>query len=202
MIKVAGIDVSRETFDRLESFADLVRKWTPKINLISKSSIDTLWDRHIVDSVQLFQMADAQGRWVDMGSGGGFPGIVIAILRAENGTDDQVTLIESDQRKCAFLRTAIRELGLKSKVLSERIENIPPLKTDILSARALADLTKLLGFAELHLKRDGVALFPKGSNWRAEHEDAQRMWSYSCEDISSTTNASAAILKIKDIIRV
>lgn len=202
MIEISGVDVSRETFEKLEKFGELVEKWNPKINLISKSSVGSLWDRHILDSVQLFEMANSEGSWVDIGSGGGFPGIVIAILRAEQRSDDQVTLVESDQRKCAFLRTAVRELGLKSKVISDRIENIPGLNADVLSARALADLSKLLEFSEMHLHANGTALFPKGANWRNEQEDAQRMWSYSLEAITSATNSAAAILKIKDITRV
>ena len=202
MTIVGGVDVSRETFEKLEAFAALVEKWTPKINLISRPSVANLWERHIVDSVQLFKLAPEQGRWVDIGSGGGFPGVVIAILSAEQNANPRVTMVESDHRKCAFLRTAVRELGLSSVVISDRVENIPHLRAKIISARALADLNTLLGFANLHLAPDGVALFPKGERWRKEHEDAQRLWSYSCEPIKSGTNPSAAVLKIKDIARV
>ncbi len=202
MTEVGGVDVSRETFEKLEAFAALVKKWTPKINLISKSSLPDLWDRHIVDSVQLYQMVPHDGKWVDIGSGGGFPGIIIAILREMAGVSGGVTLVESDQRKCAFLRTAIRELDLNANVISERIEDIPPLNADIISARALANINTLLGFAERHLKPEGIAIFPKGETWRKEHEDALHLWSYSYEAISSTTNPAAAILKIKDITRV
>ena len=202
MTSVGGIDVSRETFEKLEAFGALVEKWTPKINLISKSSIPEIWERHITDSVQLFLMAPPHGRWVDLGSGGGFPGIVISILSAEKDFSHNVILVESDQRKCAFLRTAIRELGLLSEVISERIEDIPNLQADIISARALVDLDMLLEYADMHLKPNGVALFPKGERWKSEHENAQNRWSYSCEPIRSITNPSAAVLKIKDISRV
>ena len=202
MTTVGGLDVSRETFAKLESFARLVEKWTPKINLVSKPSVPNLWERHIVDSVQLFTMAPKTGSWVDIGSGGGFPGIVISILSSEQGDSHNLTLIESDHRKGAFLRTAIRELGLKATVISDRIENVPSLEADIVSARALADLTTLLGYADTHLKSDGTALFPKGESWRKEHEDAQGVWSYECEPIKSLTNPSAAVLKIKEIARV
>ena len=202
MTTVGGLDVSRETFAKLESFARLVEKWTPKINLVSKPSVPNLWERHIVDSVQLFTMAPETGSWVDIGSGGGFPGIVISILSSEQGDSHTLTLIESDHRKGAFLRTAIRELGLKATVISDRIENVPSLEADIVSARALADLTTLLGYADMHLKSDGTALFPKGESWRKEHEDAQGVWSYESEPIKSLTNPSAAVLKIKEIARV
>ncbi len=202
MTEIAGIDVSRETIEKLKAFASLVEKWTSKINLISKSSVPYLWDRHIVDSIQLFQLGSHHGKWVDMGSGGGFPGIIIAILTESAGSSNNMTLIESDQRKCAFLRTAIRELDLNADVMAERIEDIPPLGADVVSARALASVSVLLGYAEQHLKPDGVAIFPKGESWRKEHQEAQHLWKYSYEVINSTTSSEAAILKIKDITRV
>lgn len=202
MITIGGVDVSRETLKKLELFASLVEKWTPKINLISKSSVPDIWDRHITDSTQLFGLTTGEGLWVDLGSGGGFPGIIVAILATQEASKWRIMLVESDQRKSAFLRTAIRELGLTATVISERIESIDPLCADVISARALGDLSTLIGFAEMHLKPDGTALFPKGQSWQKEHDDAQRQWSYTCEPIRSETNPSAAVLKIKDITRV
>jgi len=195
------LSVSRETFAKLEAFAELVRKWNPKINLVSKNSLDDLWQRHILDSVQVFELAEGEGHWVDLGSGGGFPGVVVAILNQEP-QNFKVTMVESDQRKCAFLRTAIRELGLTASVKTERIEQLDGLEADILSARALADLTQLLDFTELHLNPDGTALFPKGQNWQSEDRDAKQVWAYALEAVESKTNPAAAILKIKDIARV
>ncbi|EDQ06336.1 Ribosomal RNA small subunit methyltransferase G [Sulfitobacter indolifex] len=193
-------DVSRETLQKLEAFAELVRKWNPKINLVSKSSLDDLWDRHILDSVQVFRLVEQGGNWVDIGSGGGFPGIVIAILNQKE-QKFRVRLVESDQRKCAFLRTAIRELGLTATVDNERIENAQNLEADILSARALSDLSQLLAYAEMHLKPGGVAIFPKGQNWQQEVEETQHLWSYQFEAVTSKTNSAAAVLMIKDITR-
>ena len=201
MSDLRKLDVSRETFEKLEAFGELVRKWNPRINLVSKSSLDDLWTRHILDSVQVFNLAEGSGVWVDLGSGGGFPGIVVSILNQEERHFD-VTLVESDQRKCAFLRTAIRELTLEASVKNERIEEVKSLNADVLSARALADLTKLLGFAELHLKPEGTALFPKGQSWQREGEEARLSWMYGLEPVPSQTNPEAAILKIKDIARV
>ncbi|OAN84837.1 16S rRNA (guanine(527)-N(7))-methyltransferase RsmG [Sulfitobacter geojensis] len=195
-------NVSRETIAKLEDFAALVQKWTVKINLVSKSSSEDLWNRHVLDSAQLFELAPRKGRWVDLGSGGGFPSIVVAILAQGAGTDHAITLVESDQRKAVFLRTAIRELALDAKVLSERIENLPPLKADILSARALTDLAGLFGFADLHLDAKGLALFPKGAQWEKELKSAQEQWQCSYDVIKSKSNPEAAILKIKDIVRV
>lgn len=196
------LNVSRETLDKLQAFADLVQKWTSKINLISKPSVPEVWDRHILDSAQLYDLAPSSGHWIDLGSGGGFPGIVVCILAQGQGADQTFTLVESDQRKSTFLRTAIRELSLDARVLTQRIEEIAPLQADILSARALADLDALLGFAEMHLKPGGTALFPKGAQWEKEHRDAQIQWPYDCDPIKSKTNPDAAILKIKDIARV
>lgn len=195
------LNVSRETFERLEAFVALVEKWTAKINLISKQSVHGIWDRHIADSAQIYDLAPKEGHWVDLGSGGGFPAIVSAILSHGDQAQHQFTLVESDQRKAVFLRTAIRELELVATVKTVRIEKLASVNADILSARALADLGKLIEFAELHLSENGVALFPKGGQWEKEHEQAQLMWSYSCEPITSKTNPEAAILKIKDIVR-
>ena len=194
--------VSRETSDKLAQFAQLVEKWTAKINLISKPSIPHIWDRHIRDSVQLYQHAPIGNHWVDLGSGGGFPAIVLALMSQQDGRQTKFTLVESDQRKCVFLRTAIRELGLDASVINDRIEKIAPLNADILSARALANLKMLVGFANLHLAEDGVALFPKGSNWEAEDVNAREVWQYNCDPIRSETDPSAAVLRIKEISHV
>lgn len=194
--------VSRETSDKLAQFAQLVEKWTAKINLISKPSIPHIWDRHIRDSVQLYQHAPNGNHWVDLGSGGGFPAIVLALMSQQDGRPTKFTLVESDQRKCVFLRTAIRELGLDASVINDRIEKIAPLNADILSARALANLKMLVGFANVHLAEDGVALFPKGSNWEAEDVDARKVWQYTCDPIPSETDPSAAVLRIKEISHV
>lgn len=194
--------VSRETSDKLAQFAQLVEKWTAKINLISKPSIPHIWDRHIRDSVQLYQHAPIRNHWVDLGSGGGFPAIVLALMSQQDGRQTKFTLVESDQRKCVFLRTAIRELGLDASVINDRIEKIAPLNADILSARALANLKMLVGFADVHLAEDGVALFPKGSNWEAEDVDARKVWQYTCDPIPSETDPSAAVLRIKEISHV
>lgn len=193
-------DVSRETLDRLEAYAELVRKWNPKINLVSKASLPHLWDRHIVDSLQVCQLAKPIRTWADLGSGGGFPGIIAAVYHAD--ATAKFTLVESDQRKCAFLRTVIRELNLSATVITERIEALAPLQADTLSARALSDLNQLLGFAERHLGEDGTALFPKGGRWKEEVAAAQENWSFTYTAIPSKTDPRAAILKIKDIQRV
>lgn len=201
MSDLEALNVSRETLDKLNRFSELVRRWNPKINLVSKTSLEDLWERHIIDSAQIFSLVETEGHWLDLGSGGGFPGIVVAILNQEKERF-KVTLVESDQRKCAFLRTAIRELELSATVENERIELLQYQQADVLSARALSDLTSLLGFCEMHLDPLGVALFPKGKSWKEEDEAARHLWSYECDAIQSKTDPDAAILKIKEITRV
>lgn len=202
MMNLAGVDVSRETFEKLEAFEALVKKWTVRINLISANSVDDIWDRHIRDSAQIFALAPQFRHWADLGSGGGFPGIVVAVLAQQSPGESKVTLIESDQRKAVFLRTAIRELGLNAKVITDRIETAAPQSCDSLSARALADVNTLLFYAERHLAPTGTALLMKGASWEKECEEARANWSFSCEPFESHTNPNAAILKIKDIARV
>ena len=202
MTRIFDENVSRETSDKLTLFANIVEKWTPRINLISKASVPYIWQRHIEDSIQIYSLVPPVSSWVDLGSGGGFPAIVVALLAQQDGRNSKFTLVESDQRKCVFLRTAIRELGLKVEVLNDRIENIPPLEANVVSARALAELPLLIGLASRHMKSDGIAIFPKGKNWKVEDAKARKSWAYSNESIPSKTDPSAAILKIKEIKHV
>ena len=201
-VEIAGVDVSRETYDRLKHYESLVQKWSPKINLVAKSTLEDVWERHIVDSVQVCDLVSFPETWVDIGSGGGFPGVVVAIIAAEKARDCQVTLIESDQRKCAFLRTALRECGVKGRVISDRIEKVAPMGAGVLSARALADLSLLLEFAERHLSKDGIALFSKGVQWKKEVDNARSQWRFELESTKSWTEPDAVVLKIEGVARV
>lgn len=205
MIKPTADDlnVSRETYQRLEVYVALLEKWTPKINLISKSTIPDIWSRHIRDSVQVYRHGpQVFTHWLDLGSGGGMPGLVVAILAAGASREFMVSMVESDGRKAAFLRTVLRETGVPGQVLCERIENLPPQKADVISARALADLSVLLSYTERHLTADGVALFSKGVTWQNEVEIARREWSFNLEALKSETEEGSVILRIGDIARV
>jgi 16S rRNA (guanine527-N7)-methyltransferase len=199
--QLAGRSVSRETYDRLRAFESLVQRWTPAINLVSKASLLALWDRHIVDSAPLFWLAPDATHWVDLGSGGGFPGIVVAILGQEHAPAMRITLVESDLRKATFLRQAARSLDLRVVVLSKRIDDIPPLDADVLSARALAALPELLGFADRHLRKDGVAVFPKGARHAEEVAAARKAWTFDLNVQQSLSEPEAAILMIRNIHR-
>ncbi|MFD1195135.1 16S rRNA (guanine(527)-N(7))-methyltransferase RsmG [Seohaeicola saemankumensis] len=202
-VSAEDLNVSRETFDRLQCYASLLEKWTLKINLISRSSVPFIWSRHIRDSLQVYRAGpDTFDSWVDLGSGGGLPGVVVAILAAESPAQKAVRLVESDGRKAAFLRTALRETAVPGSVICERIEALSPQNADVLSARALADLKTLLGFADRHLSPTGVALFSKGATWEKEVEEARQEWSFSCQAVESETEKGSVILKIGDIARV
>lgn len=197
----AELLVSRETQGRLEIYDRLLKKWNPAINLVSRATLQETWSRHFMDSAQIMDLAPKGKNWVDLGSGGGFPGMVCAIIGAERAPDTSFTLVEADQRKAAFLRTVSRETGVSVTVIPERIERVDPLQADILTARALTSLSGLLEFAARHLSPDGTGIFPKGSRWRQEKEEALETWCFDTVEHQSKTDADAVILTIKDISR-
>lgn len=190
------MSVSRET-SQLATYAALIRKWNPAINLVAPSTLEDLETRHIFDSEQLASVSSAaKGSWVDLGSGGGLPGIVLGVARP----DLELTLLESDQRKCSFLRTAVRELNLKNiNVLSKRIEEVQPLLARNLSARALAPLPLLMSYIDRHLANDGTAWLMKGRNWQSEVAEAKLTWQFDLKTHPSKTESGAAILEITGI---
>jgi 16S rRNA (guanine527-N7)-methyltransferase len=196
-----ALDVSRETEAALADFAALITRWTPHINLVSPASLPNIGTRHILDSAQLLHFApDDWIHWADLGAGGGFPGIVIAILARDSHQTARITLVESDQRKAAFLRTATRELGLtNTRVESARAETLAPLAADVLSARALAPLAQLLPLARRHLAPGGRALFPKGRRHADEITDARRDWHFTLTAHPSQSDPEARILQIEGI---
>jgi len=199
---IAQLNVSRETLDQLVVFVEVLRKWNDRINLVSRSSMDDVWSRHILDSAQLFRCVEPAAHWVDIGTGGGLPGMIVAIMAQREWPDTRVTMIESDQRKVAFLRAAAREVGVTCAFKAGRIESVPQQGANILSARALADLKTLMKYTKLHMLPDGVALFPKGAAWEKEVADAQEQWHFDYEAIKSLTNPQSVILKIKGVSRV
>lgn len=185
------------------AFQSLLTKWNKTINLVSKSTISDFWNRHIIDSAQIFQDCPTDATtWLDAGSGGGLPGVVVSILSAEHMSDLTVTLVESDQRKATFLRTVARELELNIQVKTARIEELPPLNADVFSARAMAPLSDLLGYAELHLGEGGIAILPKGERHAEEVSIARRYWNFDVAGRPSLTDKQSRILVVKGIERV
>lgn len=184
----------------LEEYVRLLEKWNKSINLVAKSTLEAVWERHIADSAQLFsEVPSTTKSLADLGSGGGLPGMVLAIIANEAMPDMSVTLVESDARKCAFLTTAATKLGLGVKVKNERIEQLDPLGADVITARALTSLDRLLEFAQRHGKEAGQCLFLKGQDHRKEIVDARKIWCFDMDIIPSTTNPDAAVLRVENI---
>jgi len=194
--------VSRETSERLHAYVDLIAKWNPRINLVAKSQMADIWDRHIWDSAQLWPFVPPSERHVDLGSGGGLPAIVLACLAKDHAPQMTFTLIESDIRKSVFLRTVARELSLPVQVYDRRHEMVPPLNAGSVTARALASLDTLLAGIHRHMSPNAVAILPKGATWKQEVEVAQQSWHFDLVAHPSMTASEAAILEVKDIHRV
>ena len=195
-------DVSRETLERLRVYDGLLKKWTIKINLVAKSTLSEVWSRHFADSAQVFAAIPRNSLSLcDLGSGGGFPGLVIAALAHEKQPDLSVSLVESDVRKATFLVTAAREMGLRVVVHAERIETLPAQNADVITARALASLNDLLSMTNLHLRKGGTALFLKGERHQEELDIASTMWDFKVGKQNSTTNIGSALLTVTNLRR-
>ncbi len=185
-------NVSRETLDRFQIYEDLLKKWQKKINLVAPSTVNDIWMRHFADSAQLYNYIDANDDIADIGAGAGFPGMVLAIMGHK-----KITLIESDQRKCIFLKEVARQTDVDVEIINRRIEDVDR-KFDLVTARALADLDALLGFAD-HLSLNGKALFLKGQKADNEIASAEKNWQFDLETENSRTDDQASILKISNI---
>lgn len=198
---VKAASVSRETLARLQTYADLLIAWQRALNLVSASTLGDLWRRHMLDSVQLAPMIGPAQKVADLGSGAGFPGMVLAILAQEHRYGP-VVLVESDQRKCGFLREVRRATGVEVEIRPERIETAPPLGADVVTARALAPVSRLLELAQTHLVDGGRCLFLKGRQAEEELTQAQKYWKMSVARHPSQSDPQGAILEIGDIRHV
>jgi len=194
----AATHVSRETLDRLEAYAALLGRWQPAVNLVAASTLPDLWRRHMLDSAQLLPYLPATPCLLaDLGSGAGFPGLVLAIMGA-----GEVELVEADGRKCAFLREAIRVSGAAARVREGRIEVGTARRFAVVTARALAPLAKLLGYAQKSLAPSGIALFLKGKRLEEELTDAGKAWKMTLERFPSLTDPGGWVLRVREITRV
>lgn len=195
--------VSDISLDRLVQFERLVEKWNPSINVVAKSTIGDIWHRHILDSIQLFQIARPDQRtWLDLGSGGGFPGIVVAILAAEAMPQMRVSLVESDRRKGVFLGECIRQLGLSAAVYPSRIEDLAAQNACVVSARALAPLQSLCAFGFRHVRPGGICAFMKGATVEAEIVEAEKAWRFDLDRVTSVTDSRSSILFLRGLRHV
>ncbi len=196
----ADLNVSRETLEKLELLERELRRWQAIKNLVGPATLDRIWERHVIDSLQLLEHAPAARTWVDLGSGAGFPGLVLAIAGQERGLT--VHLVESNSRKCAFLRQIARLTGASAIVHEERLEAVIPgfvSKADVVSARALASLTQLLEWTEPMLKTGTTGLFPKGRDAESELTEARKRWTVKADILPSRTDSEARILRITSI---
>ncbi|PKP67317.1 MAG: 16S rRNA (guanine(527)-N(7))-methyltransferase RsmG [Alphaproteobacteria bacterium HGW-Alphaproteobacteria-8] len=194
--------VSRETVERLDALVAILEEWNNTINLVSRASLSDVWIRHILDCAQLYPLAPTDAKtWIDLGSGGGFPGLVIAALANEKNPSLHMTLVESDSRKCAFLASAALRMGLNVTTENRRIEGHGRRRFDVVSARALARLPALLALAEPYMNSDSVALFLKGSGADRELTEVLETRHVSAMRIPSITDPNGVILAIKGASR-
>ena len=192
----AATGVSRETVTRLKAYADLLMDWNARHNLVAKSTLSDLWHRHFWDSAQLAPLIPAQARTLgDLGSGAGFPGLVLALLRPEL----TVTLHEATTKKCAFLQAVADRVGAKIAIRNSRLEDLPARAFDVVTARALAPLPRLLQYAYPFTGPNSVCLFLKGQNVGAELTEAHKYWTMQASQVPSQTEPSAAIVIVRKL---
>jgi 16S rRNA (guanine527-N7)-methyltransferase len=196
-------DVSRETLARLDRFVALLLERQRTLNLIARSTVPQIWTRHIADSYQLLGLAPDARRWVDLGSGAGFPGLVIACaLAGKPGT--RIYLVESTKKKAAFLEEVAAALELPAHIVPERIEDF--VKTfnepvEVVTARALAPLTRTLEYANPLLKSGAIGLFPKGQDVEAELTEAAKYWNIAAELVPSRTDPRGRVVRATGLAR-
>ena len=195
-------NVSRETMRRLDCYAALLVKWQKTLNLVGAKTLNDLWTRHFADSAQILSIVPIARRWADLGSGAGFPGLVIALLLGEaEGTG--VDLIEVDQRKCAFLREVARETQAPVRILNERIQSaVAQLDVEVVTSRAVADLSTLVEWAGPLLKKGAIGVFPKGRNVDLELTAIAAVPNIKIDLAQSLTDRSSRIVLVRsaDII--
>jgi 16S rRNA (guanine527-N7)-methyltransferase len=198
-LQTIGVIVSRETISALETYAGLLRKWQKAINLVSGATLDDLWRRHFLDSAQLLPLLpEGDGHLTDLGSGAGFPGLVLALLSGR-----PTHLVESDQRKAAFLGEVARATGCAGRVQvhAGRIEAMKPWAAPVITARALADLGQLLDWAAPFVTADTTCIFPKGAKAEDELTAASRVWKMTVERRRSITDQTGLILRLSHLER-
>ncbi len=191
------LDVSRETLERLEVFETILRQWQETINLVGARTLDDVWRRHFLDSGQLCPLLRGASTVVDIGSGGGFPGLVVAIISGAH-----VILVEADHRKATFLREVSRATSADTQVIAGRAEAVTATPAEAVTARALAPVTKLLSLAEPWIRPDGRCYFLKGATVDEELTDARRFWDIDYDSVPSLSDPTGTVLCVKEFTRV
>ncbi|QKC87820.1 16S rRNA (guanine(527)-N(7))-methyltransferase RsmG [Mesorhizobium sp. NZP2234] len=199
-LEAAAGPVSRETFDRLVAFEQMFQKWNRSINLVAQSTSADVWQRHILDSAQLARIEPGAVRWADIGSGGGFPGLVMAFLLAER-PGASIDLVESNRKKASFLQAVVGQFNLPARIVARRIEDSHALvaSPQIVTARALASLSVLLDLSAPWLTSGARGLFHKGRDYRAEVQESVNRWSFDLVEHRSMTDPHGVILELSNL---
>ena len=199
---VKSLNVSRETLNGFYEYETLLSKWNEKINLVSKNTLVDIWERHFLDSGQIIKHVEVSGkRWVDVGSGAGFPGLVVALLLRDRKIDCDLVVVEKNPKKVFFLNEVIRKLNLSVGVINENINALEPLNADILTARAFSELNNLIEISFRHRKKEGLCLFLKGENYRFELDKTLNYWFFDYDVVESLSSSSGKIIRVKKIFK-
>jgi 16S rRNA (guanine527-N7)-methyltransferase len=191
------VPVSRETLARLEAYGELLIRWSARINLVGRDTLPDLWRRHLLDSAQLYRFVpDSAQSLIDLGSGAGLPGLVLAILGVPG-----IELVEADSRKTAFLREAARITGAPVTIRPCRIQAVPPHPVAVVTARACAPLDRLLDLAAPFLASDAICLFPKGERFEEELTLARKVWTMNVSVEQSLSDRRGVILRLQQVAR-
>lgn len=182
--------------DALTRYAAMLAEWQQRMNLVGPATLDDIWGRHFADSAQLAALVPPGRTWLDIGAGGGFPGLVLAVMGHA-----KVALVDSVAKKCRFLEAVRDELGLEAKIICARVESLPTLGVQVATARAAAPLDTLLDWALRHVRPGGQFVFPKGRRWAEEVSAAQPRFSFDLETFPSMTDADARILVARAVKR-
>lgn len=196
-------DVSRETFDKLEQYEASLSEWQQKFNLVSNSSLEDAWNRHFLDSVQIFKFIPEDAKTLyDFGSGAGFPGMVLAVIAGEKTPYLKISLIESIGKKTLYLNEVKNITRVNVDVLNQRIENIAPKKVDVITSRAMASLKELLEYTNKFFSKKTKCIFLKGRSYAEEINEAKKTWSFNFEVVKSQTSDEGVILIITNLLRL
>lgn len=194
--------VSHETIGQLKTYLSLLQDWQAKFNLVSKSSLDDAWNRHFLDSMQLYKYIPQSAQTLaDFGSGAGFPGMVLAIIAKENTPYLKVTLIESIKKKTLYLNEVAKATSTPVEIINDRIENLTNIHFDVITSRAMTALNDLLGYAAPFCRKNTVCIFPKGKNYASELAEAHKNWHFKCHIEPNEMSEEGRILIITDIAK-
>ena len=197
-----SFNVSRETLNDFCVYQELLLKWNKRINLVSNKNLENIWKRHFIDSAQIINHINAYGKKiVDVGSGAGFPGVVIGLLLRDRNIDSELVLVEKSNKKVFFLNEVIRSLRLNIKIVKDNINDIEPLKADILTARAFSELGELLRIGHYHCHERGVCCFLKGENYQCELDKTLNYWFFDYDVLDSLSSNSGKIIRVKNIFK-